>query len=52
LKKSIEKEIQTTSLNEKLQTIIGGVASQADKLALSASDLLAYTTRQANQRSR
>jgi len=44
LRKSIEKEIQATSLNEKLQTIIGGVASQADKLAISASALLAYTT--------
>jgi methyl-accepting chemotaxis protein len=44
LRKTIEKETQATSLNDKLQTIIGGVASQADKLALSASDLLAYTT--------
>lgn len=44
LGKSIEKEIQATSINEKLQTIISGVAAQADKLALSASALLAYST--------
>ncbi|HPT70024.1 MAG TPA: methyl-accepting chemotaxis protein [Syntrophomonas sp.] len=44
MRKSIKKEMQATSLNEKLQTIIGGVASQADNLALSASALLAYAT--------
>ncbi len=44
LKKSIEKEKQTTALNEKLQILIVGVAEQADRLALSAAGLLDYST--------
>jgi len=55
LQSSIEKEMQATDLNEKLQTIVTGVAAQADMLALSSATLLAYTTqtgqsaRQVNQ---
>lgn len=44
LSNSIEKENQATRLNEKLQMIVGGIAEQADRLAITSSTLLAYST--------
>jgi methyl-accepting chemotaxis protein len=44
LRKSIDKEEQATALSEQMQTVVAGVATQADLLAQSSARLLAYST--------